>query len=111
MGQCRAGFDPVLAPGNTGLAPTASAHQADDKQQDDGARRCVDEGPENPGSQMNAEAGQQQIANEGADDSDGDIANDAKTRPANDMACKPTSDQADEDNDDQALLRKIHVLS
>ena len=66
--------------------PSAATNQAHDDQKQDGTDGGVEDGADQPGSEMDTELRQQPASDKGAQDSDDDVADDSETGPLHDLA-------------------------
>ncbi len=77
--------------------------QSQDQQKQDCTDRRVDDGGDQPDTQMDAELRHQPGTNEGADNANQDIADDTETCAPHNLAGQPSCDQSNEQYDEKTL--------
>jgi hypothetical protein len=91
-------------------APSARAHEPQGQQQYDRSDCGVDDGADDSGPEMNAEAMQEPVANERPDYADCRVADEAEPVALNHLARQPSGNDPDGQNDNQPLVRQTHAL-
>src|SRR5258705_11958701 len=86
------------------LEAAAGSDQPNDQQKYDGADRGIDDLPDDPAADRNAELWKQQTGDQRAGDTDENVADDPKAGAAHDLPGQPACNQADEQNNKNAFI-------
>jgi hypothetical protein len=98
---------PALArlptPAPSCIPAAAAANELDDEKEYQCPDRGIDNGRDDAGAEVNAEAGQHPAADKGTNHSNDEVADDAETGPLHDLTSQPSGDKTDQQYEEKAF--------
>jgi hypothetical protein len=85
----------------TRLSPLSPpVNQSEDKQQNNRADGCADDGRDNARTEVDAQAWQEPTSDQSPENADGNIGDETEACPFDDLASEPSRDKADHQDDE-----------